>query len=164
MGSEFAVVFYIRCGLYQLSIQEKIAKRASVCVLHTRRLMSSYSNVAKKLNKHRVVISIAHRAHTWGGAPLSLLRLPNVTLVYWVDSTGCCNISTMEVFYGKCKGVGGRENRWVVDAFAAGQHALIGKLRADARHGVGGIAQGMRRFNVRQSCDVDHPNTPLKDI
>ena len=40
------------------------------------------------------------------------------------------------------------------DAFAAGQHALIGKLRTDTRHAVGGIARGMSHFNVRQQCYV----------
>ena len=49
------------------------------------------------------------------------VKLPqggNQGLVLEADSMGCRNISTMEVLYGKTKGVDARENRSVSDAFA----------------------------------------------
>ena len=36
---------------------------------------------------------------------------------YWADSMGCRNISTMEVLYGKTKGVDARENRSACEGF-----------------------------------------------
>ena len=43
-------------------------------------------------------------------------------LAYWVDSIGCCNISTMEVLYGKSKRVDARADR------AAGVAGISGAI------------------------------------
>ena len=53
-------------------------------------------------------------------SPTFVTLAGNVTLSLAdrADSMGCRNISTMEVLYGKTKGVDARENRSVSDAFA----------------------------------------------